>query len=184
MSFETLKAAILKEATANAAATHARFAKQLSREEQRLKAEVRQIEEDIITQAEKKAEREVKRIHQEHQLQAKARVLEAKQEELLRTRDLVAQEILGWSDADTKQLLKSLLALAPNDGVVIAGSGHRDLLKELLKGTKLTLSDDTVADDGGCIVRSRETEINLTIRQLVAQLFTRHRAELAGRLFS
>ena len=182
MSFETLKKAILTEASQQVAAVEDRFAEQIAQKEGRIKERAKSQEEEIIRQAESEGETESRRLHQEHQLAAKANVLEAKQEELNTTRDEAIKQLLAQDAAATKELLESLLKFAPADATLIPGSEHADALKQVAK--QATVAEETVANDGGFIARSAKEEVNLTIRHLVQQLFIRHRADIAQKLFT
>lgn len=180
MSYEALQEALLKEAATQADEVSARFKEQLATEKKRITERAKAVEEEIIRQAEANGDTEASRLHQEHQLAAKANVLVAKQEELDATQEQVVQDILGWDDAETSKLLTHLLSLAPEGAEITAGANHADALKKA--GAK-NVSGDTIKDDGGFIARAADEEVNLTIRHLVAQLFIRHRAAIAAQLF-
>tara|TARA_Y100000310_G_C20592972_1_gene769032 strand:- start:471 stop:1013 length:543 start_codon:yes stop_codon:yes gene_type:complete len=180
VSYESLKDALLTEAATQADEVAARFNDQLKSEKERIAQRAKGAEEEIIAQAESLGEVEASRLHQEHQLAAKANVLVAKQEELDETQTKVVDEILAWDGAATGDLLTHLLKLAPADAELTAGAKHADALKKA--GAK-NVASETISGDGGFIARAANEEVNLTIRHLVAQLFIRHRAAIAAQLF-
>jgi len=185
MSFENLKEAILAEAQGRVAQIEQEYGAKLAREETRIKQRAREQEEQIIRQAEARGEQERSRLHQERQLAAKARVLEAKQDELAKAQAAVTDRILQWEGAQQKELLTSLLALLPKEkGTITPGAQHKEALVKLVHSTKLSLDDTSLEGEGGFIYRTADTEINLTIAHLVERLFVTHRAELARHLFS
>ncbi len=180
MSYESLKDALLTEAATQADEVAERFNDQLKSEQERIAQRAKGAEEEIIAQAEADGEVEASRLHQEHQLAAKANVLVAKQEELDATQAKVTEEILDWDDAATDDLLEHLLKLAPDGAELTAGAKHADALKKA--GAK-NITSETISGDGGFIARAADEEVNLTIAHLVAQLFIRHRAVIAAQLF-
>lgn len=183
MSFERLKEAILAEAAARRGAIQEHHQQKLMAERTRIKKAARALEEHIITAAEQEGVAAARRLRQEQQLTAKARVLTAKQAELTATQTAAAQRILDWDAAHTTKLLKKLLALLPDEpGTIIPGKTHQEQLKKLVP-SKYTVSTKTVPG-GGFIYQAAHSEINLTIEHLVQQLFSRHRAEIAKELFS
>lgn len=185
MSFETLQTAILEEARGRAASVMENWRDRTRTEEKRIRQSARELEEEIIRAAEARGSQEAKRLRQERVLEAKAFILRAKQEELEATQQAVTENILSWDEAKTRNLLEGLLMLLTDrtDGTLIPGSYHAELLKKLTDEQGIDCSEDVVNDDGGFIYRTPTSEFNVTIRNLVAQIFARHRAELAGRLF-
>jgi len=180
MSYEALKEALLAEAATQADQIAHEYKDKLTAEQARITKRAQALEEEVINQAEAQATTEASRLHQEHQLTAKANVLVAKQEELDATRDTVIAAILAWDEARTQELLTALLTLTPKDAEITAGATHATALKKA--GAK-KLTSEEIADEGGFVARGAESEINLTISHLVDQLFARHRSEIAGQLF-
>jgi len=180
VSYESLKKALLSEAANQADEAAAEIQERLRSEEQRIAAKAKSAEEEIISQANADGVVAASRLHQEHQLAAKANVLNAKQEELDTTQDAVVNEILSWDESATTALLKHLLTLVPEGATITVGENHADALNKI--GAK-NVEGTTIKNDGGLIASSEFAEVNLTIRHLVAQLFIRHRAVIAAQLF-
>jgi vacuolar-type H+-ATPase subunit E/Vma4 len=186
MSFDTLKQSILKEADARIEEIKARTRKQLRHEEKRITKQAQALEQNILDEAEKYAEQAESRLHQERQLQAKANVLTSKQLELDKTEAETLSSILKWEEDETRELLKALIAMLPDKpGIVLLGEKHTEIAKEMLKDQKQwDVSEEVIPDDGGLKFRDEKMEINLSVRYLVRQLFTRHRADIARHLFN
>ena len=183
MSFQGLQQALEQESADVIAKIKQRHEKRLKAEEARIKANARVLDEEIISAAEVEGTRAAKTLHQEHQLGAKAEVLEAKQAELAATKAALIKHINDWDDTEAEQLLKGLLKLLPGEaGTITAGEHHRDLLTKLVKEPHQL--NKTTVPGGGFIFRTHNSEINLTIEHLVQQLFVRHRAAIAQTLFS
>jgi vacuolar-type H+-ATPase subunit E/Vma4 len=182
MSFEQLKEAILAEAEKRVHQIENEAAQARRQEEARITEAGREIEERMITAAHIEGQREASRMQQERQLKAKSAVLEAKQAELAAAQAEAVKKLLEMNEQETEQLLRSLLDLLPEDeGELVAGEKHRQALRRLARGR--TVAEETIPDDGGFAFRSPSTEINLTLRHLLAQVFARHRAQLAHILF-
>lgn len=184
MSFEQLQETILSQAKAKVEKIERRYAQQRHDEEKRITQQARQAEESIIEAAQVRGDREAARVQQERQLAAKSAVLEAKQKELAIAQEKAVERVLAQSSEETEELLKSLMQYVPKDkGVLIPGERHRAALEKILPGT-VELSEEEIPEDGGFIYRSRQTEINLTVRNLLNLVFERHRADLAKILFT
>lgn len=181
MSYETLKKTLLATTTKQAKAVTLTYQQQADLEQQRIAARARALEEEIIKRATSETEAAQSQLRQQHQLTAKANVLLAKQAELDATRDAVVNTILAWNDDETEQLLRDLLSITPKDATITAGAAHAAVLKKL--GVK-HLTTETIANDGGFIARAADEEANLTIRHLVATIFTGHRSAIAAQLFT
>ena len=181
MSYETLKRALLQEAQNQADAISEDFAAKAAKEQQRIQDHAQATEETRIAQATAEGAAMASRLHQEHQLTAKANVLIAKQAELEITQEQVVSTILAWDKAATKTLLSDLLKHVPKDAKIIAGDLHHSALKA---AGATNIADETIANEGGFIARSSTQESNLLISHLVAQLFVRHRAAIAQQLLS
>lgn len=185
MSFETLQTAILQEALERAELIKQNWRNRTHVEEKRIKKNARTLEERIIQSGEARGSQEAKRLHQEHMLEAKASILSAKQDQLKATQQAVVIKILSWDETKTGNLLKALLALLTDrtDGSLIPGVHHEKLLRQLAADQGIDCTEETVSDDGGFIYRTPTSEFNVTIHNLVAQIFARQRSEIAGRLF-
>lgn len=181
MSYETLKQALLQEAQNQADAISEDFAAKAAKEQQRIQDRAQATEETLIAQATAEGAAIASRLHQEHQLTAKANILIAKQTELETTQAQVISTILAWDKAATKALLSDLLKHAPKDAEIIAGQLHHSVLKA---ARATNIADETIANEGGFIARSPHEESNLLISHLVAQLFVRHRAAIAQQLLT
>lgn len=180
MSFANLKQAILQEASREAEGITARLSKKASEEKARILAQAKQIEESAVTVAELEGKRLARRKRQEAELQYRAAVLEAKEEELHALEAACVQNLTEIADA---AFYTSLLKHAAIKDVTIhPGAVHVDLVKKAAKGH--TISDKAIAGEAGFIVRGKDTEINLTLSHLVRMVFKKHRAKIAARLFS
>lgn len=186
MSFDTLQSAILGEAKAEASRISEDLEKQRKDHETRIKNLAAMIEEKIITQANKEAEQKERRLQQEAEFIGRSHVLRAKQQELDTTREAFLQELLKLPEEQAEHFITALFTVVPKNlkGEVIAGEHHAALVKKVAKKHGVTVASDTLHGRGGFIVRTSESEINLTTDHLVKQLFARHRAELAKALFS
>lgn len=183
MSFQALKQALLAQAQEQAAAIKSELQAQIAEQQQRIAARAQAIEEVIISEATEEGARLAHRIHQDAELEGRARVLQAKQEELDATRQAVVATLLGLPDDETLQLLTTLVAhIPPEKGVVIAGEQHAALIKKLLP-SHVSLAPETIPNEGGFIYRTDQMEIDMTIKQLVTQLFAKHRSSIAKILF-
>ena len=184
MSFEQLQDTILSQAKAKVEQIEQRYAKQRHDEEKRITEQARQAEESIIENAQVRGDRESARVQQERQLAAKSAVLEAKQKELAVAQEKAVERVLALSSEETEKLLKSLMQYVPKEkGVLVPGEKHREALEEILP-ENVELSDEGIPEDGGFIYRSQQTEINLTVNNLIELVFERHRADLAKILFT
>lgn len=184
MSFEQLKEAILAEAQAKVQEIEQRYGAQRRSEESRIAGEARKAEEDIIAAAGVRGDREAARAQQERQLAAKSAVLAAKQAELETAQKLAADKLLSQDEDSASRMLKSLLSHLPEEeGQIIPGEVYREELGAMLPAN-LKLAEESIPGDGGFIYRSKQTEINLSLRHLMAQVFERHKAQLAKTLFS
>ncbi len=185
MSFDKLQKAILTEAADEAAIVQERYKKLAQREKERITAQARDVEESILEEAKLAAEREASRLRQEHILTSKATVLAAKQDALNELEETLVHKLHQDQDM-TSTLIRQLLAQLPSKaGTIVPGELHRDAIaKALQKNSKYKLSAEIIPNDGGLIYKNELTEINLSIRAIVRQVFTRHRAELAAALFA
>ncbi len=186
MSFDSLKRNILKEAANKIREIKVQTEKQLRHEEKRITKLAQAIEEKILDQADAQAVQAGSKLHQERQLQAKADVLASKQSELEQTEQDTVNAILAWDDKQAKGLIKALLDKLPKQpGEIIPGEKHANIVRDLVsKQDNWQVSPDTIPQDGGLVFRDEKTEINLGVRHLVRQLFTRHRTEIAKHLFN
>lgn len=185
MTWEDLQENILATAHEQAVAITADFAARIAVEEKRIQQRASDIEETIMTSAQQEGTQEAQRLHQDHHLNAKAHVLEAKQAELNTTAQETVKAILAWDTATTRGFLEALVNSLPDKkGEIIPGSHHRKLLTTIIKGTAFSLSNDSVENDGGFIWRGTQAEVDATIRRLVATLFERHRTDIARRLLA
>lgn len=123
--------------------------------------DIRMLEEDVIAVATKEAHRQARSIHQYAELEGRSLVLEAKQRELQKTKDALLLELASLSEQQKQELYTVLLALVPK--------AHGEVIPQ---------------SDGGLIYRGESIEINLSLSQLVEQLFRMYRSEIAKELFS
>ncbi len=186
MSFAGLESAILEEAKQRVDSIRDQYEKQYRKEEQRVTAEARELEENIISQAQEKARMEAQRLHQTTQLKAKADILKAKQEELLKTQEEVTRKILAWDAHQTGRLMGALMELMPTDdgGIITAGESQAEIVEQAAQEKGLKVLKKKISGEGGFIFRGQRTEFNLTISHLVDQLFIAHRTSIAQFLFS
>lgn len=185
MSLEGLKQAIHQEVEQRTKAIEHRYETLMAQEQERLKNKAKQLEGEIIEQAQRQGQAELARAQQAARLAARADVLRVKQAELDRLKQAMVAQILAWPPAELHEFLASLLKpLLSQKGEVVAGEKHHRALHALSQQLNFTLSQQTIPAEGGFIYRTAYQEINLTIRQLVNFLFERHRAKMAQELFS
>jgi vacuolar-type H+-ATPase subunit E/Vma4 len=185
VSLERLKQEIIGEADQRANDLSGKYKNQLQAEQSRIQQQASLVEESIIQAAQQQGDQEASRLRQTRQLEAKAKVLAAKQAELNYIRVTLINEILHWDTKKTKELLTSLLKDLPKEqGQIKAGEKHAESLKKMLTNSKIKLNKSSIKDDGGFIFTTKDMEINFTVRELVNQLFERHKAEIARSLFS
>lgn len=162
MSLSAFKEKILREATADAEKIAHKNALVVEEERSRTAQELRALEEAIVTAAEQEAESTTRSIHQRAQLAGRSLVLTAKQEELMRTKELFLDSLLKMSDADKKKMHEALRKLVPQE-----------------KGTIVPATDGI-----GFVFQAKGVEMNLTLSYLVDQIFWKYRSELVKELFS
>ena len=180
MSFEGLKIEILSQAKEEAKKIAADLQARTKSEESRILARARAAEEEIIREAEQEGVRQSRKLLQETELAGRATILKAKEEELLKTQQLLVDELLNEGVSDT---ISALLDLLPDGaGEIVPGEVHANEVKKLAK--KHTVSDQAIPGEGGFVFRGSSIEVNFTISHLVAAVFRRHRARIASRLFS
>jgi len=185
MSFAELQQAIFDEASTEADQVRARYEAQLAKEETRIKEEAQRVEDTIISAAKTEAEQQARRLHQVAQLDAKAKILMAKQEELEETKRLVVAAVLVWNKEQAESLIESLLKLVPaGAGELQVGEVHEDIVNKLVdERGDVKVSDRVLPKEGGFIFKGEDMELNVTVDRLVEQLFLKHRAKLAETLF-
>lgn len=185
MSFDALAKAITTTAKTEAAAVTQRYAEQAAKEQQRITAAAQALEESILQEATSAGQLAATRSHQDQLLTTKADILAAKQQALTSVEQALVEQLLTQDDAATSTLVKALLALLPDTvGTIVAGERHAEAVAKAAAGSKHTVAQETIADDGGFIYHNDTTELNLTITELVHRVFTTHRATLAQTLFS
>lgn len=180
MSLQNLKKTILTQAQTQANAIAADLQQAHKTQEDRIIARAQEIEDAIIRQAEHEAMLAARRKRQETELHARAGVLKAKEEELQKTQKQILANLL---EEDPKPLLKALLALVPSEkGTITAGEHHAKALHALVKDH--TIAKETIPNEGGFIFTGKTAELNVTLSHVVASVFRKHRARIAGTLFS
>ena len=184
MSFEQLQQAILDEAKKQIDEINNRYEREFEGEENRIKARAKRAEEEIIVRSEKEGQMEAQRLHQSAQLAARAEILRAKQAELDKVLARAQTTIIEWDKEQIRLLIGLLFKLVPEkEGVVIAGSAHAEIVRELAKEKGLKVEDQTIENDGGFVFKGDRTELNATVSHLLKQLFEHERAEIAKVLF-
>lgn len=162
MSLSAFKEKVMSEAARQAEGIADANALALQEERSRASKELREMEEAVVTAAEKEAQQQTRSIHQQAQLQGRSLVLTAKQEELARTKEAFLSSLMSLSDAEKKNLHNALLQLVPKEtGKVVPEK-----------------------DGNGFIFRAEGVEMNLTLSYLVDHVFWKYRSELAKELFS
>lgn len=185
MAWADLKENILTVARDESDAVSANWREKLKSEETRIQQQARAIEGQIIDEAHRRGQQEAQRLRQEHQLSAKARVLEVKQRELEETAQATYAAILAWDEAVATRWLRGLIKSLPaGEGRIIPGSHHRGMVASLLEGKKYVLSREGMPDEGGFRWQGVSAEVDFTLHRLVAALFERRRAEIARQLFA
>ena len=184
MALKDLQQAILAKAQERARHISEREAEIFAKEEARIAAQARRIEEDIMNAAQTTADTQAAKIHQAARLEAKAEVLRAKQAELEQVKAEAVKSILGWKgDQLTMLLERCFRELNTNEGLIIPGEYHEDAVRKLAKKHHLKVSDKSISNEGGFIHRGEDSETNFTIHHLVEQIFHHHRAQIAKILF-
>jgi len=184
MSFEQLQQAILDEAKKQIGEINNRYDKEMSAEEDRIKTKAKELEEQIISQAEKDGQMEAQRLHQSAQLEARAQVLSVKQAELDQVLLEAKKVVLGWDKEQTRRLNKSLFELVPEkSGKIVPGAEHEDVVTELARQKGFTVSKKKLAGEGGFVFKGTKTELNATVGYLLKQLFEQERTQVAKVLF-
>jgi hypothetical protein len=140
----------------------------------------------VQRQAELDGTIQANQVYQTGRLAARAEILQTKQAELDITKAEVIKQVLAWPKAKTQDFLQGLFALVPEDknGHIQAGAVHRNVIKALASKHKLKLAEEDIPNEGGFIYISPSVEIDLTLSRLIDELFTRHRTDLAQKLFS
>ncbi len=184
MSFDHLQARILDEARAQAKHLADTFTAQKTSREEASNRKIRAIEEKIIEQARHQADQQARYIRQTIKLKSRADILMAKQARLNLLESKFRDRLVALPLTDTKALLGRLLALIPSEGTgeIIVGDRHVQELRALTSA--YTIVDETLPQEGGFVYRDRHLELNLTISNIVRQLFRQHRAKLARQLFT
>lgn len=185
MAWDDLKENILTVAREESDAVSARWREKLKSEEARIQQQARAIEEQIIDEAHRQGQQQAQRRRQEHQLSAKAHVLEVKQRELEQTAKEAYAAILAWDETEATRWLAGLIKSLPSrDGKIIPGSHHRGMVASLLEGKKYVISREGMPDEGGFRWQGASAEVDFTLHRLVAARFERRRAEIARQLFA
>lgn len=184
MSFEQLQEVLWVEAKQQLARINDQYDKELKAEEKRIQAEARRIEEDIITEAEREGQQEGQRLHQVAQLKARADVLLTKQTELENVLEEAKKTILGWPEAERKEMVQHLLSFVEEDeGELYPGEIDENIVRQIGEKKGFKVKKETIKGEGGFIYRGDKTEMNLTVGALLRQLFDSQRAEIARVLF-
>ena len=184
MSFEQLQQAILDEAKQRIDKINTRYEKDFASEEDRIKTRAKGIEDRIITRSEKEGQMEAQRLHQSAQLNARAEILAAKQSELEEVLVNANKVIIEWDKEKVKSLISSLFKLvSEKEGVIIAGSAHEDVVREVASKKRLEVNKKVIVNEGGFIFKGDKIELNATVSYLLKQLFERERSEIAKVLF-
>lgn len=181
MSFESLQKTILDEAAMQAKQVKGEIEDQIESEKERISDLAHTIEDSVAQSAEMEGVMKARQIRQEAELDGRADVLRAKQEELETTKVALREKLLS---ADSDVLLKALLSLVPKEsGTIVAGDVHAEQLRDLMPDG-CSFAEKTIQNEGGFIFTSEHTELNVTISHLIDQLFITHRADIARELFS
>lgn len=185
MSFEQLQQAILDDARQQIDKINNRYEQEFTSEEERIKTRAQAIEEKIITAAEKEGQMETQRLHQNAQLNARAAVLTAKQAELNKILAHTTTTIIEWDKEQVRLLVASLLKLVAKEtgGVIITGSAHAEVVRELAQEKGLKVNKQVIKKEGGFIFKGDRTELNATVSHLLKQLFDHERSAIAKVLF-
>jgi len=161
MSLAVFKEKILNEASAEAESIVQKNSFLISEEQNRASKDIRDMEEAIISVAQKQAQLQARSITQNAKLAGRSNILRAKQEELNAIKAEFLSSLTKLSDAKKKTIYKSLLRLVPK---------HRgEVISE--------------KDGNGFVFRDKGIEMNLTLPYLVEQVFWKYRSELAKELF-
>lgn len=183
MSFAQLQEEIFSAAAARGAELTAQYQRELKREEARIQEHARAIEETIIDRGRLSGKARAQRIHQSAQLAAKAQILAAKQAALAHVQAAVVQHILAWEGGPLERFISALLERVPAGGVIVPGAAHEAVVRTLAEGRGLAVEGPALPDEGGFVWRGEKGELTATVSRLVADIFTRHRAQIARTLF-
>jgi len=184
MSFDKLQQTIFDEAKKQIGSINDQADKTFASEEARIKEKAQAVEESIIGQAEKEGQQNAQRLHQSAQLKGRAQVLRAKQEELDEVLTKAYKEIVSWDKGDTTLLINALLDLVGKEkGVISPGTAHAEVVRGLATKRGFKVTERMIEEDGGFVLKSDKTEINLSVKHLLKQLYERNRAEIARVLF-
>lgn len=180
MSLEGLREAILAEARQQADKLTSEAENQVSSEEQRILQRAKEIEEAIIREGESEGTQRAQQLHQQTELAGRAHVLQAKEVEIEKTKQVVLDQIYEQEPAP---LIAALLKLVPDEGgTITAGEKHAAEVKK--QASKLNVAATTIPNEGGFVFEGKYTELNVTVSHLVDRIFKKHRAEIASVLFS
>ncbi|MBI3255423.1 MAG: hypothetical protein HYZ63_00445 [Candidatus Andersenbacteria bacterium] len=185
MSVDQLKTRILEDAKGEAQRIEAELRTKKHEQEKRIETSARQIEEAILDRARTEAKSKFQQLKQTNDLNAKARVLLVKQTALDELALQFQQQLLDLENKEAKTIIDQLMATIPakSQGQVIAGAVQADAVKQASSKYKFTISQETIAGEGGFIFRGSRHEYNFLTSHLVKQVFIRHRAKLAQALF-
>lgn len=185
MSFAEFENTVLQQAQQRAEAVQVSFARQLAVEENKVKQQAMALETGIINRGEAEAERQASQLRQAAHLAARADVLSAKQAELDELGQAFADELNRATGEAGKNMMAAWLKSLPAEaGTIVPGEHHAEILRTLALRPGFELSGQAIPGEGGFLYRSARVEVNLTTSNIVAQLLVRHRAELAGIVFS
>lgn len=183
MSLAELTEVIFESARAEASTLKDHYSQEATREQSRITALAKAEEERVISAAQKRADAEVRRVWQEAELESRARVLQAKQKELLSLKDAAVAAIHNWNSEASKKFIISLMAMLPKeDGELVAGELHADIISTLAPA-RAKVSSETIPNEGGFVYRTKTSELNLTVNHLIDRLFQSRRSEIAKLLF-
>ncbi len=162
MSLSALKEKILLEAAADAEQITREHDRVLQDKQERTVQELRALEEGIVADAKKEAERQVRIIHQQAELAGRSMILQAKQEELQATKEAFLSLLTKCTNEEKKAIQSALQSLVP-------------------KGDGKIVED---ASGIGFVFQGDGIEMNLTRSHIVDELFRKYRAEIANELFN
>lgn len=161
MSLQAFKEKILGHAHADAQKISQKNADLIADARERALRDIRVLEEGIITAANIEAQQQARSIRQRAELEGRSLVLAAKQEELSATKEAFLESLTELSSKEKQELHNAFAKLIPN-----------------IKGEVF------LHPDGGLVFRGEGVEINLTLPQIVEQLFRNYRSDIAKELFA
>lgn len=161
MSLLVFKEKILGHAHADAQKITQKNAGLIADVRERALQDIRVLEESIITAANAEAQHLTRSIRQRAELEGRSLVLAAKQEELSATKEAFLESLARLSSVEKTALHDALAKLVPN-----------------------TKGKIVPQPDGGLVFRGEGVEMNLTVPQIVEQLFRNYRSDIAKELFA